>query len=83
MLPLRRISAAERYVFNNFVQASPKAHFLQLYSGGAESGTGWQFYPLLEEGGQPVASALVLSRKVPGTGRSLCIFPRAGGGLPG
>ncbi|MGI6547750.1 MAG: lipid II:glycine glycyltransferase FemX [Bacillota bacterium] len=78
MLPLRRISAAERDVFNNFVQASPKAHFLQLYEWGVlKAGTGWQFYPyLLEEGGQPVASALVLSRKVPGTGRSLWYIPR-------
>jgi lipid II:glycine glycyltransferase (peptidoglycan interpeptide bridge formation enzyme) len=77
---LTRVSdrASERQ-YSAFLAAQPAGDFLQTLAWGrVKSGTGWRSLPVLlrDAGGQPVLSALILRRKLPGLPLALYYAPR-------
>lgn len=60
----------EAAIYDGFLTRHPKGHFLQSWSWGqVKQATGWQAHRfLVERGGEPVAAASVLARRLPGMG---------------
>lgn len=65
--------------FDTFVSNHPKGHILQSYAWGqVKKQTGWKPLPIMvkDDDGNPIASALVLCREIPGTRRCILYCPR-------
>ncbi|MDH7576619.1 MAG: peptidoglycan bridge formation glycyltransferase FemA/FemB family protein [Bacillota bacterium] len=75
---MRLIGDPERDFFNDFINSSPKPHFLQTYEWGElKKATGWEPIRLLATKGEdPVAAISLLKRRLPFFNRTIIYAPR-------
>jgi len=75
---VRLIGPEEEKRFDTFISNHPKGHFLQSYSWGeVKAATGWQPLRLVVEvGGNIIAAASLLKRRLPYIGKSILYAPR-------